>query len=157
MLGFTRILDIRKIGLMFLCPLLQVSSQRITWPRRVPPVWLRCSLQPWLLPWTDPSRRIGVYARSGHSVTTWTKPKISGQARNWFLSPLERVSRKTSSLQRFPPGSNRPLSYVINCPTNRPKIYIRFGLMTSAPRSFQGFSRRCAVRSDFGSLSLEVS
>ena len=66
------------------------------------------SFLPWLLHWTNPSRRIGVCARSGHYVITWTKPKISVQAKNWFLFPLGRVSRRILSLLPFPPGSNKP-------------------------------------------------
>ena len=102
------------------------------WLRRVPLVWPLLSFQPWLLPWKDPSRRIGVCARSGHSVITWTKPKISAQARIWFLFPLLRVSRRILSRLQFPPGSNKPLSYVTSCQTNRLNNYIRFGLMTFA-------------------------
>ena len=109
-----------------------VSFLRITWLRRVPLVWPLLSFQPWLLPWTDPSRRIGVCAQSGHSVITSTKPKISVQARNWFLFPLGRVSRRILSLLQFPPGSNKPLSYVTSCQTNTLNNYIRFGLMTFA-------------------------
>ena len=133
MLGFTGTLGTKRIGRMFpyLPPL--VSFLRITWLRKVPLVLPLLSFQPWLLPWTDPSRRIGVCARSGHSVITWTKPKISVQARIWFLFPLGRVSRRILSRLQFPPGSNKPLSYVTSCQTNRLNNYIRFGLMT-----FQG-------------------
>ena len=109
MLGFTETLGIKRIGQMFPYRPLLVSFLRITWLRRVPLVWPLLSFQPWLLPWTDPSRRIGVCARSGHSVITWTKPKISVQARNWFLFPLGRVSRRILSLLQFPPGSNKTI------------------------------------------------
>ena len=133
MLGFTGTLGTKRIGRMFPYHPLLVSFLRITWLRRVPLVWPLLSFQPWLLPWTDPSRRIGVCARSGHSVITWTKPKISAEARIWFLFPLGRVSRRILSRLQFPPGSNKPLSYVTSCcQTNRLNNYIRFGLMTFA-------------------------
>ena len=76
------------------------------------------------------------------SPITWTKPKISVQAKNWFLFPLGRVSRRILSLLLFPPGSNKPSSFVTRCQTNRLNNCIRFGLMTFArswrPKPFRG-------------------
>ena len=119
MLGFTGTLGTKRIGRMFPYRPLLVSSLRTTWLKKVPPAWPLLSFQPWLLHWTDPSRRIGVYARSGHYVITWTKPKISVLAKNWFLFLLGRVSRRILSLLPFPPGSNKPSSFVTRCQTNR--------------------------------------
>ena len=139
MLGFTGTLGTKRIGRMFPYRPLLVSSLRTTWLKKVPLAWPLLSFQPWLLHWTDPSRRIGVCARSGHYVITWTKPKISVQARNWFLFPLGRVSRRILSLLPFPPGSNKPSSFVTRCQTNRLNNCIRFGLMTfAASKAFQG-------------------
>ena len=142
MLGFTGTLDTKRIGRMFPYHPLLVSSLRTTWLKKVPPAWPLLSFQPWLLHWTDPSRRIGVCARSGHYVITWTKPKISVLAKNWFLFPLGRVSRRILSLLPFPPGSNKPSSFVTRCQTNRLNNCIRFGLMTFArsrrPKPFKG-------------------
>ena len=142
MRGFTGTLGTKRIGRMFPYRPLLVSSLRTTWLKRVPPAWPLLSFQPWPLHWTDPSRRIGVCARSGHYVITWTKPKISVLAKNWFLFPLGRVSRRILSLLPFPPGSNKPSSFVTRCQINRLNYCIRLGLMTFArsprPKPFKG-------------------
>ena len=60
-----------------------------------------------LAPTLDPSSLTGPSVRSEHCATIWTGPQTSGRIRRWFLSPLRKVSTKTSHLPLSPLGSSR--------------------------------------------------
>ena len=154
MLGFTETLGIKRIGRMFPYRPLLVSFLRITWLRRVPLVWPLLSFQPWLLPWTDPSRRIGVYARSGHSVITWTKQ------RSPFRQGIRFVSFRKSFQKDIVPATVSSwikqtivLCYQLSDQQAQQLHQVR----AHDVRGVQSFSGWCSLRPDFGSLSLEVS
>ena len=59
--------------------------------------------------------------------------RISGRIRRWFLSPLRKVSTKTSHLPLSPLGSSRLWSYVMSSLTRSPTLYIRLKPMMSGP------------------------
>ena len=82
-------------------------SPRISWPKRVQTVWPQGLQQPWPQLWIDPSSLTGPSVRSEHCATIWTGPQTSGRIRRCFLSPLRKVSTKTSHLPLSPLGSSR--------------------------------------------------
>ena len=55
------------------------------------------------------------------------------QNKEVVLSPLRKVSTKTSHLPLSPVGSSRLRSYVMSSPTRRPTFYIRLKPMMSGP------------------------
>ena len=57
--------------------------------------------------WIDPSSLTGPSVRSEHCATMWTGPPVSRRIRRWFLSPLRKISTKTSHLPLSPLGSSR--------------------------------------------------
>ena len=71
MLGKTKISDTRLIGPRCPCTHHPAFCQRISWPRRVQPVWPQWLYQPWPQLWIDPSSLTGpsvqseLYATSG--------------------------------------------------------------------------------------------
>ena len=68
-----------------------------------------------------------------HCATIWTGPQTSGRIRRWFLSPLRKVSTKTSHLPLSPLGSSRLWSYVMSSLTRSPTFNIRLKPMMSGP------------------------
>ena len=63
--------------------------------------------QPWPQLWIDPSSLTGPSVRSELYATIWTGLQTLGRIRSWSLSPLRKVSTKTSHLPLSPHGSNR--------------------------------------------------
>ena len=133
MLGKTEILDTNPTGQG--CPYTHhpAFSPRISWPRRVQTVWPQGLSQPWPQLWIDPSSLTGPSVRSEHCATIWTGPQTSGRIRRWFLSPLRKLSTKTSHLPLSPLGSSRLWSYVMSSLTRRPILDIRLKPMMSGP------------------------
>ena len=94
MLGKTEILDTNLTG------------QRISWSKRVRIVWFQWLYQSWPQLCIGPSSLTGPSVWSEHCATIWTGPQTSGRIRSWFLSPLRKVSTKTTHLPQYPHGSS---------------------------------------------------
>ena len=73
--------------------------------------------------WINPSSLTGPSFRLESYATIWTAPQTSGRIRSWFLSPLRKVSTKTSHLPLSPLGLSG--SYVMSSLTRRPTLYMR--------------------------------
>ena len=97
MLGKTGILDTNPIGQW--CPRIHYPAfySRISWPRGSRQCGPSGYNSPGLHLWIGPSSLLVPPFRLEHCATIWTGPQTSSRIRRWFLSPLRKVSTKTSA------------------------------------------------------------
>ena len=97
MLGKTGILDTNPIGQR--CPRIHYPAfyPRISWPRGSRQCGPSGYNSPGLHLWIGPSSLLVPPFRLEHCATIWMGPQTSSRIRRWFLSPLRKVSTKTSA------------------------------------------------------------
>ena len=133
MLDKTKISDTNLTGQRCPCIHHPAFFPRTSQPKKVQTMWPQWLYQPWPQLSVSPSSLIGPCVRSEYCANIWTGPQTSGRIRSWFLSPLRKVSTKTSHLPLSPHGSNRLWSYVMSSQTKRPTFCIRSKPMMSGP------------------------
>ena len=92
-----KILDTNPIGQR--CPRIHYPAfyPKNQLAKRVPDSVAQWLKQPWPHLWMGPSSLTGPSFRLEHCATIWTGPQTSSRIRMWFLSPLRKVSTKTSA------------------------------------------------------------